>query len=71
MVTLIYSRAILVPVSSECCVMRIICKTWTGYSAGTSANSADPNQTPQYAAPDQGLHCLLTLQKVKGEMKPS
>ena len=24
-----------------------------------NANSADPDQTPQYAASDQGLHCLL------------
>ena len=27
---------------------------------GTEANSADPDQTPHYAASDQGLHCLLT-----------
>ena len=27
---------------------------------GTSANSAEPDQTPQNAASDQGLHCLLT-----------
>ena len=26
------------------------------------ANSADPDQTPQNAASDQGLHCLLKLQ---------
>ena len=26
----------------------------------TKANCADPDQTPQYAAPDQGLYCLLT-----------
>ena len=25
----------------------------------TYANSADPDQTPQKAAPDQGLHILL------------
>ena len=25
-----------------------------------SANSAEPNQTPQDAALDQGIHCLLT-----------
>ena len=23
------------------------------------ANSVDPDQTPQIAAPDQGIHCLL------------
>ena len=27
---------------------------------GTYSNSADPDQMPQYAASDQGLHCLLT-----------
>ena len=27
---------------------------------GTYANSADPDQTPQNAVSDQGLHCLLT-----------
>ena len=29
------------------------------------ANSADPDKTPQHAASDQGLHCLLELQKLK------
>ena len=58
----IYSRAFLVAVTSECRVKRVICKTWTG----TLANSADPNQTPQNAAAsDQGVHCLLKLQEVK------
>ena len=28
-------------------------------------NSADPEQTPQNAASDQGLYCLLKLQEVK------
>ena len=28
--------------------------------AGYVANSADPDQTPQKAASDQGLHCLLS-----------
>ena len=28
-------------------------------------NSADPDQTPQNAASDQGLHSLLKLQEVK------
>ena len=27
---------------------------------GTYANSGNPDQTPHYAASDQGLHCLLT-----------
>ena len=61
-VTVIYSRAILVAVMSECCVKRVICKTWTG----TLANSADPDQTPQNAASDQVLHYLLKLQEIKG-----
>ena len=50
--------------TSECWVKRIICKTWTGFSAGTCTNSADPDQTPQNAASDQGLHCSLKLQEV-------
>ena len=58
----IYSRAILVTVTSEYRVKRIICKTWTG----TLANSADPDQTLQNAASDQGLQYLLKLQEVKG-----
>ena len=32
----------------------------------TLANSADPDQTPRDAASDQGLHCLLKLQEIKG-----
>ena len=64
-ITVIYSRAILVAVMSECCVNRVICKIWTG-TFGTLANSADPDQTPQNVASDQGLHCLLKLQEVKG-----
>ena len=43
-----------------------ICKTWTGLNAGTLANSADPDQMPQNVASDQGPHCLLKLQEVKG-----
>ena len=35
------------------------------------ANSKDPDQTPQNAASDQGLHCLLKLQEDKGQMKQS
>ena len=46
-------RAILVAVTSEFSVKRVIFKTWTG----TLANSADPNQMPQNAASDQSLHC--------------
>ena len=56
----IYSHTILVAVMSECRVMRIICKTWTG----TLPNSTDPDQD-QNAAFDQGLHCLLKLQEGK------
>ena len=28
--------------------------------SGTLANSANPDQKPQYAATDQDFHCLLT-----------
>ena len=56
----IYSCTV-VTVTSEYCVKRIVCKTWTG----SLAKSADPDQTPQNAASDQGLHCLLKLQEVK------
>ena len=45
----IYIRAILVAVRSECRVKRVICKTWTG----TLANSADSDQTPQNTGSDQ------------------
>ena len=40
--------------------------TWTGLSAGTLAGSADIDQAPKNAASNQGLHCLLYLQEVKG-----
>ena len=30
------------------------------YLIGLYAKSADPAETPQHAASDQGLHCLLT-----------
>ena len=30
-----------------------------GEAEGHRQNSADPDQTPQNAASDQGLHCLL------------
>ena len=55
-------RAILVAVASGCSVKMVICKIWTG----ALANSADQNQTPQNAASDEGLHCSLKLQEVKG-----
>ena len=42
-VVIINSRAIVATVTSECCVKRVICKTWTG----TLANSADQDQTPR------------------------
>ena len=61
-VAVIYSRAILVALTSECRVQRAISKTWTG----TLANSADPDQTPQNKESDHGLHCLLKLQEIKG-----
>ena len=60
-VTVLYSHAILV-ITSECSVKKFMCKTWTR----TLANSADPDQMPQNAASNQGLHFLLKLQEVKG-----
>ena len=33
---------------------------------GLVGNSVDPEQTPQNMVSDQGLHCLLKLQDVKG-----
>ena len=57
-----YSRAVLVAVTSECRVKRFNCKTWIG----TLANSAEPDQTPQNAASFQSLHCLIKLQEVNG-----
>ena len=61
-ITVIYSRAILVTVTSECREKRFVCKTWTD----TFANSANPDQTPQNAESNQGLYCLLKLQEVTG-----
>ena len=52
--------------TSECCVKRVICETWTGFSAGTLANSEDRDQMPQNAVSDQSLHCLFKLQEVTG-----
>ena len=37
---------------------------WTG--TFWDIGSADPDQIPQNAASDQGLHCLIELQEVKG-----
>ena len=64
-VTVIYSRSSLVAVTSECCVKRVICKTWTDFSTGTLENKTDQDQTPRITASDQGLHCLLKSQEVK------
>ena len=60
-VTVIYSHAIFLAVTSECPVTRVICKTWSG----TLANSADADQALQNRVSDQGLHCLLKLQEAK------
>ena len=51
-------------VTPECCGYRVICKNPGTF--GILANSIDPDQTSQNAASNQGLHCLLILQKVKG-----
>ena len=51
---LVYKRAFLVAVTTECCVKRVIRKTWTEFTARTLAKSADPDQTPQTAAVDLG-----------------
>ena len=59
--TVIYSHTILVAVMSECRAKRLIRKSWTG----TLANSADPHQTPQKVASDQGLYCLLKFGKLR------
>ena len=56
----IYSRAILVAVTSKCSVKRVVCKTWTG----TLANSTDPDQMSQNVASDQGLDCSLKLHEI-------
>ena len=40
----IYSSTILVTMTSECCIKRVVYKTWTGLSAGILANSVDPDQ---------------------------
>ena len=66
-VTVIYSCLILVTVTSEGLVKKTICKTWTV----TMENSAEPGQSPQNAASDQDLHCLLKVQEVKSYMAQS
>ena len=35
----------------------------------THVNSADSDQTPQNAASDQGLHCLLTEISIQNRIK--
>ena len=70
-VTVIYSGDVFVAVTSECCIKSIICKPCAGLNAGTFANSADPDQMPQNAASEHGLHCLLELQEFIGSMKQS
>ena len=56
--SVIYSRAVLVGVTSECLLKKVICKTWTG----TFAKNADLDQTAQNAMSDQSLYYLLKLQ---------
>ena len=53
-----------VTVTSECCVKRVICYTWTAFRAGALANSANPDRTPQNMASDQCLHYLLNYRKL-------
>ena len=43
--------------------------TWSPIK-GTLANSVDPDQTPQNAASDQGLHCLHLVQEFLSIVKP-
>ena len=61
-VTVIYSRASLVAVTTECRVKSNICKTWTG----KLAKSVDPDPTSGSTVSDHGLHCLLKSLDVKG-----
>ena len=66
-VTVIYSQAILVTVTSESATDKGLsfCKNWTG-TFWTLSNSTDPDQTWQNMASDQALCCLLKLQEVMG-----
>ena len=57
----IYSLAIHVTVTSECHVKKVVCKK----KNDTLANRAEPDQTLQNAASDQGLHCYLKYRKVR------
>ena len=59
-VTFIHSRADLVALTSECGVKSL---DWD------IGKQCIPDQTPQNAASDQGLHCFLKLQDVKDKMK--
>ena len=59
-VTVIHSLAILVSVTLECRVKGVICKTRTEHWRTVQI------RRPQNTASDQGLHCLLKLQAVKG-----
>ena len=61
-VTIIFNRAILVALTSECRIKRVICQTWTGILT----NSAAAAQTPQNAGSELSLHCMFKLQEVKG-----
>ena len=55
--------------------MSVICKSWPGTLKKTwtwdVGKQCRPDQTPQNAASDQGLHFLLKLLEVKGKMKQS
>ena len=48
-------------------------RVWTAWLTvpflGTLENSADPDETPQNAASDHGLHCLLTWISIKNKIK--
>ena len=44
-------------------------RTWCLTIFGTQENSADPGQTPQNAASDQCLHCLLTGISIRNRIK--
>ena len=43
---------------TTCLRIELYSKTWIRLNAGTLENSADPDQTLQNAASDQGQHCL-------------
>ena len=47
--------------SCRCDVKVLLTEGHLGSAFGTLANSADPDQTPENAASDKGLHCLLKL----------